>query len=467
MSAVKKEPTDNSNDSPILIQEKTSPQILPSTSKAKEPAQVISKSSQNDQTIFLNEESSDEDIDIILCNFGEAYEKQVGVKSTKISPTSPLVININENKKIEVKNNFNLTPKTSNTKQAKKINNLIFDQLIGSPLSSSSSEEDEPSKKPEQTGYSINRLSTKTPLKPPQMGLSAAKVHSEIALNENLNQNPLKRNIMIDSSFEQPNQLNNKKPKISPLQSKPVTKSPETEIIENNQTMEVDEYNEEYEGLNKIDAQKKELLKKLKPKPNLIVPKKSTSSGITNKKTVDLLLNNKFKKNSQIREAPCNSIGLTQCINLAKQENIARFKNILANQQKQEEKQIAQEISTPSVSTNQILTNNQTSNPKINLSKPTRLVEKAKEIRETNSNQKENECKQPKKHSDSSSKSSTTTSLNQNDVVGRLINEMNNQNGVNNLNENKNKESSAQYIFENFLFRLLKCPYNWLEEQGW
>lgn len=127
---------------------------------------------------------------------------------------------------------------------------------------------------------------------------------------------------------------------------------------------------------------------------------------ITSKKNVDLLLNKKFKPNTNAGRDL--SFSLTQSMNLARQENRmrekARIERVIEEKKKTEPAK--------------------------------QIVQNTKEIKKII----------PKENSD---------------VVGSILNQMNVQ------HKNKaEKKTSSCFIFENFLFRILKWSYNWLEEQN-
>ncbi|RNA04646.1 putative helicase senataxin [Brachionus plicatilis] len=140
--------------------------------------------------------------------------------------------------------------------------------------------------------------------------------------------------------------------------------------------------------------------------------KKTNSGEITSKKTVELMLNKRFKPGTSVNQSL--AINLTQSMNLARQENRLR--------ERMRSEKLCQENKKPEGSKE---------------AKPAEIV-------------KEKETRSKKVSSD------------KNDVVGSILNKMN----VQHANKENEKKAANLFIFENFLFRILKWSYNWLEEQS-
>lgn len=297
----KKEQLRNDKQSPILVKQKSEPNVIP-----------------------IKDNSDDSDMDILLCSAADDYEKN---NPTPLKPSPKLN---------QTKNNLDAQDKLKNLK----------DYLFGDDLDSLSS--DEEAKIKDNIKPSSNSSSIKT----------NSSTKRTIRLEHTENSKKQKLNSEEDSIF----------------------------VI----------------GRPPIEAKKCQIRRPLFQNG----PKKP--SEITSKKTVELLLNKKYKPNTNVNQN--NGFNLTQCMSIARQENRNREKLRKEKQQEEENKKCEPVKET---------------------------VGASKEIRHS-------------KSVDSGS-----------DVVGSILNVMN----IQHRDKNEKKISSC-FIFENFLFRILKWSYNWLEEQN-
>ncbi|CAF0885667.1 unnamed protein product [Brachionus calyciflorus] len=388
----KKEPQEE--QSPILIKDK----------KANHEIEVKTEA-------FLVESDDDSDMDVLLCSIGEEYEKKsLNENNKKASDTDDDEFGIiEEESPILVKSPVTTTKQGINVFSNFKTKT---ENLFGSELDSLSEDDDDNNQtKKTDLNYKKN-FSSKTPVRPPIMAKNVAKEHKEIQ--------PVKRTILLNETPNKKQKLSDGDEELFSHIERPPEKAPPPPPTSHDDDI-----------LNPIDAARKKLLQNIRKPVVLPMPiKKPGTSGITNKKTVELMIQNKFKKSSL--SANNQSLSLTQGIYLARQENLIRM-----NQVKTTKLVDKPEMVPPC---------EQTTNQEI----------KSKKIKIND--QKENESvNRP------STSNGNIQVKNKSDLMGDIMNQMNVVHAK--PKEIEKKPEEEVFIFENFLHRVSMCSFSWLHEQ--
>lgn len=239
-------------------------------------------------------------------------------------------------------------------------------------------------------------------------------------------------------------------------------------------------YNQEefMDNLNSIDAAKKSTLEIISKNKFARAPYITANRmNIGNKPVLTKeLLNLPHKKaklmlaKSVTNNRVCvnDTLTLTQSINLAKIENLARTEAFRKEQQKEAEEKLNLQNRQSNQVTDHVKVAESTST--VSEVRPEKRPHQA--TTSSTTLKKDQHTKKTATHGSKTAKvqDSVQTSK-KNDVVGNILNEINKQKTDADIARHQEqmaaRASEAEiYVMENFYYRILKCNYNWLIEQG-
>lgn len=214
-----------------------------------------------------------------------------------------------------------------------------------------------------------------------------------------------------------------------------------------------------------------EQLKKPRPSMPLNLAKKGPSKALQDLKSLKsketaMLFSNK-NKSRQIYDGPTTS--LTQTINIAKQQQQARLLAIYEKQQEMEKQRFEEEKRAEKESVKAPKPWPKVPNPVQSTNNPP--IQKSHSVEATSTNRVENQVKpkpapKPTKENSNSAKPQPSSSgADKNDILGNIMN-IQNKGNTRPVEQRKPSSHSNKYIIDHFLYRLLRCTYNWLVEQG-
>lgn len=269
----------------------------------------------------------------------------------------------------------------------------------------------------------------------------------------------------------------------------------ENEEKEDNGDEEDDENT--FDDLNPIDLRKKQIIKSLKSR---VSNNPVTTKTLSRQQLVNMTSHDKAKqllmKSHQTNYNSATSLSLTQSLNVAKLEQQARVQAFEAAKKAKQQQQQNEQSSESTKKSNEFVSKppEQTSSgvrpqakPSLSsvnvnsggarasssdhqLSKPTHQF---KQVNNRLRNGNNNAEKPSEANSDLTSLKNSTeiTAPDKNDIVGNILCQMNKQNLINPPNVNQQKQQNQashneMFTIENYFFRILKCTYSWLIEQG-
>jgi ABC-type antimicrobial peptide transport system permease subunit len=213
---------------------------------------------------------------------------------------------------------------------------------------------------------------------------------------------------------------------------------------------------EELDILNSIDATKKKIFDTLKNRHNVAHHPLSKTAKSAKANILQAATAKKLEK-KQIK--PVESLSLTQSLNIAKLEQLARIESIMAKKSADANKT----MNPPVVETNLPTT---TTSEKLNASKETDSnqsdTNRFKHKITTSKTISTNAEHQPEKDSKGLAKEKANSftkaakPMNENDILGKIMNDIN-KNQPTLVNQTaKKSEEEITYVIENFLYRILK-----------
>lgn len=242
--------------------------------------------------------------------------------------------------------------------------------------------------------------------------------------------------------------------------------------------------NDSFDALNPIDAQKKKLIKLIESRNNMMRMGAGGMQSKTKQLTRDQLINmSSHDKARQLlakshQSNVSSSLSLTQSLNVAKVEHQMRMQAFQAERAKKAE---TTKTNVPSIA--------KPANPKPKPPPPPQpqkekepilappqppQATKEHEFKRVNNKLRNNPAQESSGAQNQNKKIKLTnqqpaqTCAAQNDIVGNILNEMHKQKILDKPNQDKEniRTVNMNYIIENFFFRIVKCSYNWLIEQG-
>ena len=244
--------------------------------------------------------------------------------------------------------------------------------------------------------------------------------------------------------------------------------------------------NDSFDALNPIDAQKKKLIKLIESRNNMMRMGAGGMQSKTKQLTRDQLINmSSHDKARQLlakshQSNVSSSLSLTQSLNVAKVEHQMRMQAFQAERAKKAE---TTKTNVPSIA------KSANPNPKPKPPPPPQpqkekepifappqppQATKEHEFKRVNNKLRNNSVQESSGAQNQNKKIKLTnqqpaqTCAAQNDIVGNILNEMHKQKILDKPNQDKEniRTVNMNYIIENFFFRIVKCSYNWLIEQG-
>ena len=234
--------------------------------------------------------------------------------------------------------------------------------------------------------------------------------------------------------------------------------------------------NQDDNPLNPMDVEKKRILERARINPNLQGSKKSNAKAVEAlknlkcKETAELFSKIRVKKNNYNSDLD----NLSQSVRVAKYENEMRIAIVKNREENGDKPKLSK-----STDENKLLPQSKVSNLKeANKESKIKLLEPRPVNKETKDQTNlQRIVPNPVPQSIASNnraektvldhKISKTTSTNQsNDLLGNIMNEMNKANTAQYQVKPPAEISNQRYSIENFLFRIVRWPYSWLNEQG-
>ncbi len=227
--------------------------------------------------------------------------------------------------------------------------------------------------------------------------------------------------------------------------------------------------------INSIDMAKKEAIERMNKKNcTSLVPSKQLPKAYEQIKSLKCKESGALKKYMDTTNKKWNAsgpIGLTQTMNLAKIENQRRLESIMndkSNQTKEDTNKFSSIKNMPKTipviepSSSKILPQTKPQPQKTSFIKPIFLNKNVNENDKNISNTSNNNRQPQEKKTSSDNDKSNQSNNNQNDLVGNIMHSMNKQNKP----QLPKATKDFVYKFENFIYRIVKCNYDWLKEQG-